>query len=78
MRKTPHVGIPRTHRCVGGFSICFDVQSPARETTSEYPFFPGSGIVANPCHSVRGLSETRVKLPGIGVTGFLYEKMQFP
>ena len=69
MRRTPKVGIPRTHSSVGGFMICFVVQSPALLTTREYPFFPGTGTVAKPCHSVKGLSEIRVKLPGIGVTG---------
>lgn len=66
--STPHVGIPRTQSDVGGFSICLPVQSPARDTTKEYPFFPGSGTVANPCHSRRGLSEIRVNVPGTGVT----------
>lgn len=66
--KTPQVGIPLTQSDVGGFSICLLVQSPARDTTSEYPFIPGSGTVAKPCHSIRGLSEIRVKVPGTGVT----------
>jgi hypothetical protein len=68
IRKTPQVGMPRIHRWVGGSIICFEVQSPAFETTSEYPDFPGSGTVANPCHSIKGLSEIRVKVPGTGVT----------
>lgn len=68
IRRTPNVGIPLTQRCFGGFWIWFVVQSPALDTTREYPFIPGSGTVAKPCHSMRGLSETRVKLPGMGVT----------
>jgi hypothetical protein len=48
------VGIPRTYISVGGFSIKSEVQSPARETTREYPVFPGSGMVAKLCHSKRG------------------------
>lgn len=35
IRSTPKVGTPRIHKCVGGLSICFAVQSPARLTTSE-------------------------------------------
>ena len=69
IRNTPAVGMLRTHRCVGGLAITSDVQSPARETTSEYPFTPGSCTVANPCHSRRGLFAIRVKVPGTGVTG---------
>ncbi len=67
IRSTPKVGTPRTHICAGGLSICFAVQSPALLTTKEYPFLPGSGTVANPCHSSNGSSDMRVKLPGIGV-----------
>jgi len=62
------VGTPRTHISLGGFLIVFDVQSPALEIIEEKPVFPGSAIVAKPCHSVRGLSESRIKLPGSGVS----------
>jgi hypothetical protein len=68
MRRTPKVGTPRTQSSVGGLSIMPLVQSPARETTREYPFMPGSGTVANPCHSKRGLREIRVNDPAMGVT----------
>lgn len=68
MRRTPKVGMPRTQSSVGGLSIISLVQSPARETTREYPGLPGSGTVAKPCHSIRGLRDIRVKEPGMGVT----------
>ncbi|XPS79445.1 hypothetical protein M3J09_011428 [Ascochyta lentis] len=37
MRSTPHVGIPRTHRCAGARSIVRPVKSPARLTIREKP-----------------------------------------
>lgn len=44
------------------------VQSPALEIIIEYPSCPGTEIVANECHSDKGLLETRTKEPGVGVT----------
>jgi hypothetical protein len=63
--------MPRTHISLGGFWIFFDVQSPARDTIEENPRFPGSAIVAKLCHSVRGLSEIRTKLPATGVAAMV-------
>jgi hypothetical protein len=48
-------------------AIILIVQSPALLTTREKPVFPGSGIVAKLCHSVKGESERRTKLPAPGV-----------
>jgi len=67
IRSTPNVGAPRTQSVDGGLSICFAVQSPALLTTKENPLLPGFVIVAKPCHSNKGLSDIRMKLPGIGV-----------
>ena len=67
IRSTPNVGAPLTQRVDGGLSICFAVQSPALLTTNENPLLPGFVTVANPCHSNKGLSDIRMKLPGIGV-----------
>ena len=66
MRTTPQVGIPRTQTCVGGCSICLAVQSPARDTRSEWPRLSGTRIVAKLCHSIRGLSDICVARPGPG------------
>ena len=67
IRSTPNVGAPLTQRIDGGLSICFAVQSPALLTTKKNPLLPGFVTVANPCHSNKGLSDIRMKLPGIGV-----------
>jgi hypothetical protein len=44
------------------------VQSPALETTIEYPLVPGSRMVAKLCQSMSGLEATRVNEPGRGVS----------
>jgi len=59
--------MPLTQIFSGGFVIFLMVQSPALLTTMEYPFSPGTAIVANECHSKSGLSEMRAKLPGTGL-----------
>jgi len=48
------------------------VQSPALLTTMEYPFSPGTAIVAKECHSKSGLSEMRAKLPGTGLLAEIF------
>lgn len=64
---TPYVGRPRFQMCVGGLAIILMVQSPALLTIKEKPFWPGSGMVAKLCHSIKGESERRTKLPSPGV-----------
>lgn len=49
------VGMPRTHRCDGGSSMNWPVQSPAREISNRYPGRPGVVTVANECHSPSAL-----------------------